>query len=230
MTIHEILDENHVAEAAALVKAYYTETLDHGEIRTGARFDSWAGGGEAPNVVNVITADDLLAVTFLAVDVPAPAVIGILETRKDEISGLLEQIPAGLDLAYLSADGLNALMGEGSPALQLWRILRRTESDRWGIGPTTASKIMARKRPRLIPIFDSVIAPLMGMKDSRDQWTIWHSVLTDGNGLPERLKRIHELSGVAPEGSAIRVMDVILWMHGKNLANARKSALKAAGQ
>ncbi|ALO67937.1 hypothetical protein AS189_17410 [Arthrobacter alpinus] len=224
MKLPKILDSAHVEQAAALVNEYYTKTYKRGEVQTGARFESWMGGGDASEVVNTITADDLIAVTFLSVDVPAPAAIGILETHKDKISELLEQIPSDLDLAKVSAEDFASTLGTDSAAVQLWRLLRQSDAEWWGIGQTRASKIMARKRPRLIPIYDSVVGPLMGLKNSNKQWSTWHELLTDGSGLPERLKEIQEKSAVAPDASALRIMDVVLWKHGKNLATSKSGA------
>lgn len=189
---------------------------------TGARFDSWAGGGDNGQSVNIITAEDLIAVSFLSVEVPAAAAIGILETHKDRISELLGQLPADVDLANVSQVQFDELFGECSPALELWQLLRGDSSDRWGIGPTTASKIMARKRPRLIPIYDSLVGPLMGLENSLRQWNIWHEAFTGDKLLHSRLKTIQELSGVAAGASALRIMDVVLWKHGKNLAYEMK--------
>ncbi|WP_315914256.1 DUF6308 family protein [Arthrobacter sp. lap29] len=223
MKLPEVLDSDQVHQALELVKRYYTHTNKRNEIRTGARFETWAGGGDDPGYANAITADDLIAVTFLSVDVPGPAAIGILETHREEISTLLEQIPANLELANVSTEEFAAILGADSAAVKLWKILRQSNAQRWGVGQTIASKIMARKRPLLIPIYDSVVAPLMGLKNSDTQWMTWHGVLADGTGLPERLKAIHELSGVAPDASALRIMDVVLWMHGKQLAATKKS-------
>lgn len=39
-----------------------------------------------------------------------------------------------------------------------------------GNGQTTASKILALKRPHLVPIYGSVIAKQVGMRDSGGQW------------------------------------------------------------
>jgi hypothetical protein len=82
------------------------------------------------------------------------------------------------------------------------------------MGATTASKIMARKRPHLIPIYDSVVGPLMGLKDSRGQWDLWHEVLTSNTDLPERLKALRTSAGLPDRISELRVMDVVLWMYG----------------
>lgn len=212
MKLPVILDENHVGEAAALVTGYYTKKRKRGGLQTGARYESWTGGGDNPDLANTVTAEDLIAVTFLSVQVPAPAAIGILETCKDEISGLLELIPTGQDLADVTAERFDSLLGPGSAAWQLWSVLCRTHDDRWGIGSTTASKMMARKRPRLIPIYDSVVGPLMGLKDSDDQWTTWHAVLRGSAWLPARLSEIQMGSGVAADATALHIVDVVLWM------------------
>lgn len=42
----------------------------------------------------------------------------------------------------------------------------------------------------------------------------WHSALTDGTGLPERLREVRRVSGIADPISDIRAMDIVLWMYG----------------
>ncbi|VXC05981.1 conserved hypothetical protein [Arthrobacter sp. 9V] len=216
MVLPEILLSQRVDEAAALVSEYYTKLYRNDLPQTGSRFDDWAGGGDKKDVAHEITADDLLAVSFLSVQVTARAAIGLLEARANEVSQLLKQIPTDLDLAAVPAHEYAKVLGPQSPANQLWRLLRGSDTYRWGIGPTTASKIMARKRPRLIPIFDSVVGPLMGHRTCDGQWDTWHSVLTNGSGLPERLRLIREKAAIDHEISDLRTMDVVLWMYGKN--------------
>ncbi|WP_298254693.1 DUF6308 family protein [uncultured Arthrobacter sp.] len=213
MTYHEILDANHVAEAAALVRRYYTPLAGHTIPRTGTRFDGWAGGGDHPDVADRITADDLVAVSFLSVDIKGRAAIGLLETYAEEITGLLEQLPVDVDLWTTDIDEFEA---PGSPANELWDLIRGKKYGKWGIGPTRASKIMARKRPRLIPIYDSVVRPLMGLTNSAAQWTTWHAALKD-TGLPERLEAIRQAAEAPEHISTLRVMDIVLWMHGIEL-------------
>ncbi|KIA73920.1 hypothetical protein ANMWB30_11680 [Arthrobacter sp. MWB30] len=217
MALPDILMGDRADDAAALVKKYYTKLYNLGLPQSGSHFDDWAGGGDSPDVANSLTADDVVAVSFLSVQVPAQAAIGLLETSAGKVQGLLEQIPTDLDLASVSSEEYEALLGPNSPANDLWCLLRGSESYRWGIGPTTASKIMARKRPRLIPIFDSVVGPLMGHPKPKGQWKTWHSVLSDGSGLPARLRAIKEKSGIEQDISVLRTMDVVLWMHGKEL-------------
>ena len=215
MKLPDILATDRADEAALLVNKYYTKLYRHDLTQTGSRFDDWAGGGDRADVANSLTADDILAVSFLSVQVPAPAAIGLLESSAQEVSRLLEQIPADLDLASVLSAQYETLLGPNSPASALWRLLRGSGTYRWGIGPTTASKIMARKRPRLIPIFDSVVGPLMGHPTPEGQWATWHGVLTAGGGLPDRLRAIKTASGIEHDISELRTMDVVLWMYGK---------------
>lgn len=210
-------DDDHIDQAARLLAEYYSKRPDGRQRWTGSRFNSWAGGGDAPAVVNTLTADDLVAVSFLGIDIPGEAALELLETHSQEVSSLLVAIPSDLDLSAVATNDVHSTLEEGSPALELWHLVRGAKTGRWGIGETAASKIMARKRPRLIPIYDSVVGPLMGLsRDSRDQWVIWHRALTDGAGLPHRLQEIHRRSNISDPISDIRVMDIVLWMHGKS--------------
>ncbi|MBG6183056.1 hypothetical protein IWX65_001003 [Arthrobacter sp. CAN_A214] len=209
-----ILRVDQVADAAKLVHRYYRPIEGNINPRTGTRFDDWAGGGDRTEVADRITADDLVAVCFLSVDIKGRAAIGLLEKHADEITELLRQIPVDVDLWDADIEKLNA---PGNPADELWRLLRGRKYGKWGIGPTRASKIMARKRSRLIPIYDSVVRPLMGLKDSGSQWATWHAALTDGTDLPGRLEAIREAADAPKHISALRVMDIVLWMHGIEL-------------
>ncbi len=209
-----ILQAGHQDKAAEFVRRYYQPTAGNTTPRTGTRFDDWAGGGDHPDCAHRITADDLVAVSFLSVDIKGRAAIGLLEKHADEITKLLRQLPVDVDLWDADVDVLNA---PGNPAGDLWHLLRGRTHGRWGIGPTRASKIMARKRPRLIPIYDSVVHPLMGLKDSGGQWTAWYAALTDGTNLPGRLEEIREAADAPKHISGLRVMDIVLWMHGIEL-------------
>lgn len=215
MPIPDILDADHIDTAAQLLRTYYRRTAAGLPCYTGSLFNSWAGGGDAPQVVNRVTSEDLIAVSFLSVDVPGEAAFGILETHTALISDLLAQIPAGLCLADVQPDEFDKILGDASPALQLWHVLRGRDSGRWGMGETRTSKLMARKRPLLVPIYDSVVKDVMNLESgSKGQWQKWHSALAEGTGLPERLQQIRRVSGIADPVSDIRVMDIVLWMYG----------------
>lgn len=216
MDLPDILSDQNVKAAAKLLHRYFREHDKKGLLSTGSYFDEWAGRGDTENR-DVITDHDAVAVSMLSVTVPAKAMVGLAEPETAaRITELLEQIPTDVPLSSLSSEEAAALLTDQGPAALLWKELRRTKSNRWGIGATTASKIMARKRPHLIPIWDEVIGQVIGVDSSEDQWMNWHRLLTDGSGLPERLAEIHRLSDVELPLSELRIMDVVLWRYGKD--------------
>lgn len=212
MQLPDILKPEQTDAAAELVRSYYEDTFEHGRPRSGSHFDDWAGGGDTPATANKVTADDLIAVSFLSVEIKPHAAIGLLKTHAPRVSELLAAIPTDLDLADADIEMLNA---PDSPASELWDLVRGKHHGKWGVGPTTASKILARKRPKLIPIYDSVVGPLMGLKHSGGQWKVWYEALANGNGLPQQLEAIRQKSGAPGNLSKLRIMDVALWMDGK---------------
>lgn len=73
---------------------------------------------------------------------------------------------------------------------------------------------MARKRPRLIPIFASVIdATVLGGQGVL--WAPLHVALRESEyALHNRLLRIRTLAGLNGSISALRIFDVLAWMDG----------------
>lgn len=223
--LHEIL--NDIETATEHVKDYYRADFRQGLPRTGASFDQWAGGGDRTDIANQLNGDDCVAVSFLSVEVPPMAAIGLMRDEKENVDRLLALIPIDVEMSDLDAEGYEKHLGMQSPAQELWEVLTRRNGEKWDIGSTTASKIMARKRPHLIPILDGVIQDLIGRGH---YWHDWHAALTDGSGLPERLDTIRWNSGVLNLGykpSLLRVMDIVLWQEGL-AQKARRRDLDAA--
>jgi hypothetical protein len=143
MAIPDILDEDHIDTAAKLLGTYYRRTTAGVPAYTGSMFNCW-GGADRSRDVNRVTSDDLIAVSFLSVDVSGEAAFGILETQAALISDLLAQIPADLDMADVQADAFDKVLGEASPARQLRHVLRGRDTGRRGMCETRTSKLMAR--------------------------------------------------------------------------------------
>ncbi|WP_294564734.1 DUF6308 family protein [uncultured Arthrobacter sp.] len=158
--LHQILADTK--EATAHVRDYYVQDYRQGLPRTGASFDQWAGGGDRPDAANQLTADDCVAVSLLSVQVPPTAAIGLLRDEKANADRLLSLIPTDTRMCDLDAEGYKDHLGPASPAHELWNVITRQRGQKWEIGATTASKIMARKRPHLIPIVDKVIRGFVG--------------------------------------------------------------------
>lgn len=70
------------------------------------------------------------------------------------MSGLLSAIPRDIDMADAEAD----VLAEGSPADQAWHLLCAQHGVDWVI----AGKLLARKRPRLLPVYDKVVRCALG--------------------------------------------------------------------
>ncbi len=216
MALPEILGPHRADDAAKLLHRYYTEKTTTGSARTGARFDAWAGGGDRQETVNTVTADDLLALSMLSVEVKGPAVIGLLETHAAEITRLLAQIPADVDMADVKPEDFPRLYGKDSATWQLWDLVRGYKGGQWKMGPTKTSKLLARKRPKLIPVWDSVVSRAAGLTSSLTYWEEWHGLLTaDDGALARRLDKVQEAAELPAPVTALRAMDVILWMDGK---------------
>ncbi|WP_219822985.1 DUF6308 family protein [Nocardia nova] len=172
---------------------------------TGAYFDSWppgCGGDDADR----FTAEDLVAVTFLSVTVPPLAARALLVTEADRYSRMLEEVGPDRDLADEAEPPTPSW-----PAWQLEYAVRALP----GLGRTTASKLLARKRPRLLPIWDTVVAAVFGTQD-RHLGPVWEALRHNDNQLHHRLTAIRELAGLPQDISVLRVLDVVAWMHGKH--------------
>ena len=171
---------------------------------TGGRFEHLGGGGDLPHVADTVTAEDLIAVQTLSVTVPAAAALELLEgPLGTELSVLLRTIPTGLDLV----DADRAQICPGSPADLAWHRLKA----RHGIGWVTAGKILARKRPQLLPVYDDVVRCALGRPV--DFWLSLRAALrADGAALQQRLLALRDEAGIPGTVSTLRVCDVAVWM------------------
>ncbi|MGW1965096.1 DUF6308 family protein [Streptomyces sp. NPDC001935] len=179
------------------------------EIFTGSRFEHLAGGGEQPETVDRITAEDLIAVETLSVSIPVQVKLDLLEGPLGaQIADLLPQIPSGVDLACADV----TVVAHDSPADQAWRLLEAP----YGMGWVIAGKVLARKRPRLLPVYDKVVRCALGRP--RPFWTSLHTALRDDdNALHHQLLALRRTAGLPDTVSALRVCDVTVWMSHRAL-------------
>lgn len=167
----------------------------------GSLFDTWAGGGDKLDCANRFTDADINAVAMLSVEIPPPAVIEILVRRAGELSSLLEQIPVDVDLHEAPA----AMVGKDSASWALWDALNAIPGIAW----VSAGKLCARKRPRLLPVYDAYVKHVVGAPDNF--WEALRQTLSDNEAaLAKRLRRIGDAAG-ATDLSILRVFDVIAW-------------------
>lgn len=190
----DCLARGDLDQALRYLQTYY------GRPYTGSFFDGWAQSANDPDR---ITADDLIAVSFLSVVVPPMAARELLDTRADEFGKLLEAVGPDRDLADQTEP-----IDEDQPASHLYAAVRGLH----GVGRTIGSKLLARKRPRLIPIYDSVVARVCSV--GHYHWEPLRNALYEDD-LQQRLVELHRSAGLGPEVSALRVLDVVAWMEGK---------------
>jgi hypothetical protein len=167
----------------------------------GRHFERFSAMGSADP--NRFAATDVLAVEALSVTVPPNSAAKLIDTEAEEFSALLDKIPADKDLWEMKPSDLEA----GSPA---WQLHFRLE-DLHGVGPVTATKLMASKRPRLMPVIDTLVSELLQPPGGRF-WVPMRNQLAD----PERRKKIADVVSCAPDGvTLLRRIDVAVWMHVK---------------
>ena len=153
------------------------------------------------------TTGDLLATTLLAMRYTPRAVRTLLGDQAEHLNGLLATIPAKVDL-WAATDA------DLAPAYHLYRALR-SGGPLWGVGPTTASKLMARKRPRLIPVVDRVVRQALQFEN--DSWPELRDALR-GSDLPDRIEALRPAD---VEVSTLRLLDAAVWMRHSRGAAAR---------
>lgn len=236
------------AAVAHLIKYFGPVGNKHIDAYSGAEFNALGGGGDRPEVANVITAEDILAVSTLSVTVPATHALQLLgcgvtdvgleathEWRQklthdrplsisqipfvDEVpidagavSEALQRLPAGQDLSQVGGADIDDLMRSVD---LLWREVRRKN-----MGPTTVSKLIARKRPQLLPVIDSFIRYQLKHANRTDFYHSMWRVMTDERlGLAEHLRGIRQKALKESEGdqrignlSELRVFDIVVWM------------------
>ena len=181
---------------------------------TGANFERYGQYAED----NEIHGDDIIAVTMLSMSVTRTEKRGItplrilqLESQTDQIHDLLQWIPKDRDLSTISDVEFDFLFGPHGYVRELFRLL----STDIGFGNVAAHKLLARKRPRLIPIRDSRAEQVLGRPTS--WWASWWEVMK----VREIVSRTEELRHEADchRFSLLRVADIVVWMSLETGAN-----------
>lgn len=197
--IRRLFDKDRLEATTTLVRTYFTDPQ-----YAGATFN--AIGVNDPYSIG---ADDLLAVHMLSVPIsPALARATLEDDRgRREIVRLL----CGIDPELrLWDDGADASL---RAANDLWDILDRVR----GVGSVIAGKLLARKRPHLIPIADDLVWDYLKPEKGLF-WGTLRQVLQDAD-LRDRIEglRPESLDSVEMRDkiSTLRLLDVAIWMNAK---------------
>lgn len=192
--------------ALTLLRSYFAPLTGRDDGYTGGQFDTFDPSGTRAASTNTFTSDDLLSLTLLSAPVPGRAALELLERQRTRFESLLEDLGPDRELV----DEPSVSRDQFAPAWALWQAL----DDLPGMGPTRVSKLMARKRPRLIPVFDDVLATTV-FAESLNHWTdLWLALQDSGGALHGRLVALRDRAGLDESISALRVFDVCAWMDG----------------
>ena len=202
-------DERRDEAVAALV--------DYFERYTGSWFERLADN----DYPNVITERDILAVSTLNVDIPASTTIWLLNDGAPQVTDLLSLIPANQAIWDPEAD-----LTESGPAWKLWNVLRENKWPNDGgathISTTKISKLLAVKRPNLIPVEDKYIRnAVFGGVEPANYWEPWKRLhcSEDGAALRSVASEVRTESKVPETLPILRVIDIAIWhwieSHGK---------------
>lgn len=194
------LSEEHLECAVWLVKDYYSGFR-------GRRFDTLAGRSPA----NEITEDDLNAVRALSIRFPQ-AFTRSLNSRdvQQQIGEKLAGIPSDAILEDLSSADFCEILGRDSTAWQAWEELASRLRDAGARAPLVgASKLLAAKRPQLIPLEDSYVRNVLGNR-RRDIWQAIYCIVRDPQ-VRVGLTHVHQQVDAAQHITLHRVLDVIAW-------------------
>jgi Family of unknown function (DUF6308) len=158
-----------------------------------------------------IVPDDLLAVTLLDITWRPQVVRALLGTHNDRFSQMLAGLPQATDLWEASHETMNRIdaMWDGLIAIE-------------GIGTASASKLLARKRPRLCPISDSVVIKTVDAPGRT--WDVLRCLLQDQAARDD----VEALRPAAAAGaSLLRILDVAIWVSRSRSAAAHQVRAQA---
>jgi hypothetical protein len=154
-----------------------------------------------------------------SVDIPPNKSIWILNDGAEQITDLLSAItPAGLAIWDPSAD-----LGPTGAAWRLWFLLKDRTSSRpkegGGLATTKLSKLLAAKRPDLVPIHDSLIHKALfdGNRISNylEPWIDLHRS-SGGERLRQRAFAVRDEAPVLPQIGPLRIIDIVIWHWAKH--------------
>lgn len=190
---------------------YGVQTPLGSPVFSGRRFGSLGLHGHRDHDPNRFTAADLLAVQCLSITVPIEVAIDLLEGELGrQIGELLGRIDSDIDLG---TEDSRSLVNDGREADQAWRLLKRQDDVGW----VTAGKLLARKRPRLIPVWDNVVRCAFGRPPSGSAWLWLDGMLREQDGaLLQLLATTRTEAGLTEQISLLRTLDVVVWMRHRN--------------
>jgi hypothetical protein len=209
---HRLLDrlvcDSERTQSVDALRRYFRDSGPARDLFSGRWFNRSSGGGDALEVADVVTAADVLALTHLSMSDLSELAVAVLERRAAEVNALLPDIPR-MAMHEVTPDDYDTVLGRQSAAWRLWELLRACAGEnRW----VSASKLLARKRPHLLPVYDNVVKQEL---DGTNR--IWACLWCWFQGDLRRVDALEALRaevGGIEDVSLLRCLDVVLWMRG----------------
>jgi hypothetical protein len=161
---------------------------------------------------------DLLAPLLLNVHVSIRSLYA-LQRHREQLQVCLRPGDLALPLADLDDARIRELMGD------LYSVLDGSDADLWGVGGTTLSKVLHRKRPSSIPLHDRVRACYFGDAAPVPHATSrsWGEYMTlvsiamasDLRGQAAQFSTLQSACGAFPALSDLRLLDILAWNLGQ---------------
>lgn len=213
MTLFDLL--NHPAAEIAL-RCYHKSWA-------GRRFESLGEPDARSRDANTITVTDIVAVSLLGIRINPTSVLDLLEGDLGaRVGELLPLIPADVSIG---SDDAAQHLDTHSSAQKAWQILtdRVGGAEETGHAWVTAGKLLARKRPTLIPVYDRVVRCVVrSLQEQVDNYWLWLNGQMQRMNVRDRIVDLRGKAGLTHETSPARVIDVILWMfHQKDHTDPR---------
>lgn len=165
-----------------------------------------------------IVASDLVAVTFLDVSFGPRATARLLNEGSLNPYLAPRKLPTEVDL-WSAVDHINDLY-----------IARNALTELEGVGPVKASKLLARKRPRLAPITDRHVQSFFGCQS-------WEFLEPLAKCLANSPRLVGAISDLRPAHtspphapSTLRLLDVAVWMTRSGSSSAKDARKLAFGR
>ena len=154
---------------------------------------------------SVFLPKDFLAISALSVDVPAETQRLLLEDIDAKFNQLLVACEKYETECRMSKN-MDWLWESDTPFMRLDAAVDALP----GVGRVVCSKLLAAKFPHLIPIRDSRVEKLLGIKPTGLWWKPLHEI-------HDAVKpSLLNLSGIDSAASSLRALDVLLWMESSD--------------
>lgn len=165
----------------------------------------------APNDPRTFSAADILAASLLDVGYKPAAVRSLV--LGSEGPSIAELLPADVDLWVASFDDLDRVDSAFSRLSALP-----------GIGRVKASKLLARKRPSLVPVLDRVVDAVFGLEKDRFHPSV--RAIREALTPPRVREQVESLRPPGVSVPTIRILDAAVWMAGSNSRTAQAARVR----